>query len=378
MMATTNYFGNEILNYNFIGTAYTPGDANNFLYFGLSTTEVTAQDVSGSTATEPTASSYARKSFYSGYPIAGVTAMSYTSLAVTLTVDNVGQLAIGDIITVTGVDTGFTVTNIDGTWTLTNVAGSDLTFTVASQPVGATPQTISIGNVRCANWSTSTSATLINNKAVTFVQSDVGDPWSTSGTPIVSIFIADDPSTATGDILAFYTLPAPLVIPELTTVSLPAASITISQPTSCGTLFAINRILNYNFGGQTYTPDDGAGNLYLGLSLTVVDNTGLASVTEPAATTTYARQTVPDATWDASTGVNPPSGVNLNTAITFPTVVHSWGRVKSLFLSDSPTRAAGNILWYKTLSPSIVIQEGTEPVFFNGGGGTGDITFKMV
>jgi hypothetical protein len=342
---------------------------------------VTAQDVSCSTVTEPAATGYARKAFFNGLPVMNVTAMSYTGKDVTLAVDNItigaNDIATGDMVTITGVDVGFSVTNIDGTWTLTGASAGQLFFTVAIQPVGATPQTITVGEARCVNWSISNLGSLYNNKPVTFVKSTAGNPWSTGGSPIMSVFIADDATTGAGNVLEFYTLPAPLIVPELTTVSLPAQSITISQPTGCGTIFAINRILNYNFGNIPYTPDDGAGNLYLGLSTTLVTNAGLSSVTEPLTASGYTRMQVPDSYWDASTGVNPASGVNLNTNITFPSNTASWGIIESLFLSDSATRGAGNILWYKALSPTIVIQEGTEDVFFNGGGGTGDITFTM-
>ena len=379
-MASTNYFGNGILNYNFIGTSFNPAP-NGSIWFGLSKTVVTAQDVSCSTVTEPAATGYARKEFFNGLPVMNVTGMQYTGKNVGLFVDNLaigsGAIDTGDIVTVIGVNAGFSVTNIDGTWTLTNVNVSPdrLDFTVTNQPVGATPQTITIGEVRCVNWSISSAGSLYNNKPVTFIKSTAGNPWSTGGAPIMSVFIADNATTGAGNVLEFYTLPAPLIVPELTTVSLPAQSITISQPTSCGTTFAINRILNYNFGNIPYTPDDGASHLWLGLSTTLIDNTGLTSVTEPLAASGYTRMQVDDSNWNPSTGVNPPSGVTQNVDITFPHNTASWGIIQSLFLSDSATRAAGNVLWYKTLSPAIIIQEGTEDIYFNSA--IPDITFTM-
>jgi hypothetical protein len=75
-----------------------------------------------------------------------VTVMSYTLKVVTLTAVN--TLAVGDRITVSGVNTGFTVTNIDGNWICeAGTDGTHVVFTVASQPVGTTPQTITVGNV---------------------------------------------------------------------------------------------------------------------------------------------------------------------------------------------------------------------------------------
>jgi hypothetical protein len=75
-----------------------------------------------------------------------VTAMSYAGLTVTLTAPN--ALAVGDYITVSGVNTGFTVTNIDGNWVCK--AGTNATtivFDVAAQPTGTTPQTVTAGAV---------------------------------------------------------------------------------------------------------------------------------------------------------------------------------------------------------------------------------------
>ncbi len=81
-----------------------------------------------------------------GGPTVAVTAMAYTLKVVTLTA--VSAFEQGDHITVAGVNAGFTVTNIDGEWICG--AGTNATtvvFTVTSQPVGTTPQTISVGTI---------------------------------------------------------------------------------------------------------------------------------------------------------------------------------------------------------------------------------------
>ena len=369
-MPITNFLGNEILNYNFLnaGYEYSPTDIYGCVYFGLSTSLVTAEDVACSTATEP-GGSYTRATFFSGIPTMTVTGMTYTGKNVTLEVSSIAGTAIdaGDIVTVTGVDAGFSATNIDGTWVLTNynISPDELMFTVANQPTG-TPQTLTAGTVICANWSSSTDASLYNNKEVVFSGTGGGETWG----PIVSIFIADDPTA--GNILAFYTVPTPFTVPENTQPALPPKSIMVSQPTACGTLFTINRILNYNFSNVTYTPDDSGGYLWFGLSTTVVDDTGLPSVTEPPAAASYSRARYTDSDWFASTGVNPPSGI-VNDYKPFPTVSGAWGVIRSLFIADSPTRGTGNILWYKTLSPSIYVPDGMIDVFFN----SGEITFSM-
>jgi len=75
-----------------------------------------------------------------------VTAMAYTLKVVTLTAAN--AFAVGDRITVAGVNTGFTATNIDGNWVCG--AGTNATtvvFTVTNQPTGTTPQTITVGTI---------------------------------------------------------------------------------------------------------------------------------------------------------------------------------------------------------------------------------------
>jgi hypothetical protein len=220
---------------------------------------------------------------------------------------------------------------------------------------------------------------LYNNRQIEFPSGSID--WT-----IVSIFIADSSTQGVGNsnVLAFYTMPTPFIVPSILFLALPPKSIRVSlpttilqpttSPTTCGTLFTINRILNYNFGGHIYTPDDGASKLWFGLSTTVVDNTGLASVTEPLTADNYSRQGYLDSNWNASTGVNPPSGVTNNAPVYFSTPTTTWGEIRSLFVSDSATRAAGNVLWYKTLSPSIYVPFGMVDVFFN----PGEITFDMI
>lgn len=75
-----------------------------------------------------------------------VTAMSYSTLTVTLTAAN--AFVVGDKITVAGVNTGFTATNIDGNWTCkTGTNSTTVVFDVLVQPTGTTPQTITAGTI---------------------------------------------------------------------------------------------------------------------------------------------------------------------------------------------------------------------------------------
>ena len=209
---------NNLLNYNFGSRGYSPALPAD-VYFGLSTVLITD----------------------SSNLVASVTAMSYTLKVVTLTCTNI--FAVGDIITVAGVNTGFTVTNIDGAaWVCqTGTDTTKVVFTVTSQPVGTTPQTISVGTVSGAvvseppeyvdavlslyaraaysndaspqQWTVSSIASLANTVAVTFPES--GTAWGTA----LSIFIADASAVGTGNILWYYTLNPSIIVQASTIVS---------------------------------------------------------------------------------------------------------------------------------------------------------------
>lgn len=70
-----------------------------------------------------------------------VTGVSYVAKVVTLLMSSHSFVA-GDRVTVSGVNAGATVTNVDGDWVIDSVvAGASITFTVAIQPTGTTPQT---------------------------------------------------------------------------------------------------------------------------------------------------------------------------------------------------------------------------------------------
>jgi hypothetical protein len=75
-----------------------------------------------------------------------VTGLAYSGKVVTLTANN--AFNVGDRITVAGVNTGFTVTNVDGNWICeAGTSATQVVFTVATQPTGTTPQTISVGTI---------------------------------------------------------------------------------------------------------------------------------------------------------------------------------------------------------------------------------------
>jgi len=79
---------------------------------------------------------------------AKVTAMSHTGAGKVVTLTAPNNFNVGDAITVAGINAGFTVTNIDGSWTCeTGTNATTVVFTVTSEPVGDTPQTITAGTI---------------------------------------------------------------------------------------------------------------------------------------------------------------------------------------------------------------------------------------
>jgi hypothetical protein len=120
------------------------------------------------------------------------------------------------------------------------------------------------------------------------------------------------------------------------------------------TTYTINQILNYNFGKQTYTVPS---TLYFGLSSTEVTSSGYSSVTEPVAGN-YSRVSFTNNNSNWSTCTDPAVGLHNDAAVTFPESSASWGVMVSLFIIDS-SGGTGNVLWYKTLSTEIIVQNKT-------------------
>jgi len=119
----------------------------------------------------------------------------------------------------------------------------------------------------------------------------------------------------------------------------------------------LNNILNYTFGAVAFSPANPA-TMYFGLSTTTVDATGLASSTEPLTASGYARIAFTNnqsSHWHNSTAAS----IHNDIAVTFAESTAAWGTILSVFIADSGTRAAGNIIWYQTLSPSLVVQDNT-------------------
>jgi hypothetical protein len=216
-MGASRLTKNNFLNYAWGSRSFSTPSQPADVYFGLSTVAMT--DISNLSA--------------------AVTAMSYTGKVVTLTATNV--YAVGDVVVVAGVNSGFTVTNVDGTWTCqTGTNATTVVFTVTSQPIGTTPQTISVGTIKGGlvtepaggsyarsaiysndgsplQWTVSSGGSLSNTTAVSFTKSTAS--WGT----IQAIFVSD--ADTAGNVLWFANLSPALAVPNNTTVTFAANSI---------------------------------------------------------------------------------------------------------------------------------------------------------
>ena len=121
------------------------------------------------------------------------------------------------------------------------------------------------------------------------------------------------------------------------------------------------------FGNGSVTVGTGSGfappaTLYLALFVNTSGNAAtnleagtLTDEVATAGTTAYARQTI---AFDAATGTSPCSSANTST-ITFPTCTNvAWGTITHVAITDSATRAAGNVLFYGAVTTSKTIDVG--------------------
>jgi hypothetical protein len=121
--------------------------------------------------------------------------------------------------------------------------------------------------------------------------------------------------------------------------------------------YQANRILDRSFGNVTFTVPT---TMYLGLSTTTINADG-TGITEPSAVNGYARVSI---TNDKTQWGNASTGTLANiAAFTFPQSSSSWGTITYVFLSDSVTIGAGNLLFYDTLSPSRTVASLTTVLF---------------
>ena len=130
------------------------------------------------------------------------------------------------------------------------------------------------------------------------------------------------------------------------------------------TTYQANRILNFNFGGTSYTVPT---KLYIGLSTTNIRQDG-SNLTEPK-DRAYHRMEIPNDRLYFSVSNN--AELNVLKEITFPEAEQDWGVVKDIFIADALT--GGNILYFDTLEQQREIKVNYEITF-----PVGTIKIKMV
>lgn len=211
-----------------------------------------------------------------------------------------------------------------------------------------------------AGWTTSTAGSLSNKIAISFPQST--GVWSTTVAPIRSLFIADNGTRASGNILWYSNLSPVLVIPTSTTTTFAIGSIVVTLTTDWATTETINNVLNFNFGAQAYSPANPA-TMYFGLSTAAITAAGLTSTTEPATASAYARVAFTNnqsSHWHNSTA----SSTHNDIAISFPAcATGDWGTIRGIFIANSASRATGNVLWYHNFTSPFAIQVGATLTF---------------
>jgi hypothetical protein len=120
------------------------------------------------------------------------------------------------------------------------------------------------------------------------------------------------------------------------------------------TYYSGNRVLDYNFGGTSYSVPS---TLYFGLSTTSINIDGTGA-TEPSGGA-YARVGLTNNKTNWGNASN--ASLTNSTAVQFTESTASWGTITTVFLSDALT--SGNIWWYDTLSPARSVSSATTVLF---------------
>lgn len=122
------------------------------------------------------------------------------------------------------------------------------------------------------------------------------------------------------------------------------------------TVYASNRVLDYNFGQTAYSGGLPA-TYYFGLSTTTINFDGTGA-TEPS-TGSYARVALTNNKSNWSTAAN---GILTNSAaVTFAESSASWGTITYVGMWDALT--SGNLWWFDVLSPSRAVASLTTVIF---------------
>ncbi len=129
------------------------------------------------------------------------------------------------------------------------------------------------------------------------------------------------------------------------------------------TYYSANRLLDYNFGGSSYTPP---ATYYFGLSTTTISIDGTGA-TEPSGGA-YARVSLTNNKTNWGNASN--ASLTNSTAVQFPESTSSWGTITYVLMSDASS--AGNIWWFDALSPARTVASATTVLF-----AIGAITVQM-
>jgi len=117
------------------------------------------------------------------------------------------------------------------------------------------------------------------------------------------------------------------------------------------TNYITDALLNYLFRASSFTP---ASTFYVGLSTTLIDETG--AVSEPSGGA-YTRQPITraSASWTAPGSVH---YITNSTVIDFPESTASWGTIKAIFLANAST--SGSVLYFDNLDSFIPVGPSTK------------------
>lgn len=127
--------------------------------------------------------------------------------------------------------------------------------------------------------------------------------------------------------------------------------------------YAMAKVIDHLNTKTTFTVPAACA-MALGTTPAPTSTTTGATLTE-AAYTGYARQAIVGGGWVAATAATPSVGVN-NGAITFGACTAGTSTLIGFMLADSATLAAGNSLWYGTLTSTVISTTQTPPTVASG------------
>lgn len=206
-----------------------------------------------------------------------------------------------------------------------------------------------LGKIKTGIAAAATAQTSVT--AGTFASGGATTTWDTATPAATTMFFVGTPGTAgtQNQYTAPHTFAATAVVASPASFTIPSQSVGLAITAAdiilnCGTLAAPAPAFYNN-------------TLYVGLTTQAVSGATQANVLsgEPTSTGAYARVVVPNnqITWNAATAAQPSVTNNL-AVISFAASSAAWStgatNLIQVFVSDSPTLAAGNVLAYGALT----------------------------